>query len=68
MPASFANFLCENYIIKVILSLYLLKQSYIAMNPYIRKKSYSFSFCKKDCIMPKKKKMYAKTEHINIKL
>lgn len=39
------------------------------MNPYIRKKSYSFSFCKKDCIMPKKKKkMYAKTEHINIKL
>lgn len=27
MPASFTNFLCENYIIKVILSLYLLKQS-----------------------------------------
>lgn len=38
------------------------------MNPYIRKKSYSFSFRKKDRIMQKKKKKYAKTEHINVKL
>lgn len=36
----------------------------IAMNPYIRKKSYNFSFPKMDCIMLKK---YTNSKHINNK-
>lgn len=64
MPASFANFLCENGIkdkFKVVLTEIL----YIATNSYIRKKSYNSSLPKMDYIMLKK---YTKTNHVNIGL
>lgn len=56
MPANFANFLCENCIISNFKSV-LTEIVCIAMNSYIRKKSYNFSFLKKDYIMLKKKSM-----------
>lgn len=63
MPASFANFLCENGIIKNNFKFMLTEVVYIATNPYIGK-SYNFILPMKDYIMLKN----SKTKHVNIRL
>ena len=54
MPASFANFFYVKTIIKSNFRTVLTDIVDIAMNPYIRKKSYNLSFLKKEYIVLKK--------------